>query len=92
MYIIPITCAETADDPETADGGKSPVDMTKSIREFATEWFNEIMLLMCVVVGILYVCGVVSARMVAKGISAAGIVIGAIFIFHALPWLATNLV
>lgn len=85
LFVTPVVIAEEA------DGAKDPSDMTKSVRVFLTDWFDQIVLLVCVVVAILYLCGVVSARMVAKGIGAAGIVIGSIFIFHALPWIATNL-
>ena len=72
------------------DGGKNPVDMTSDIRTFITDWFFEIVMLVCVVVAACYLMGVLSAQLIAKGIKGVGIVIGALFIFYALPWIATN--
>lgn len=71
-------------------GSKDPIDMTKNVRTFLTDWFFEIMLLVIVVVSLCYLLGVLSAQLIARGIKGVGIVIGAIFIFYALPWIATN--
>ena len=73
------------------DGGKDPKDMIGGLREWASEFFIEFILLMCVIVAIIVAAGVASSQLKAKGIAAIGIILGAIFIFYGLPWLATNL-
>ena len=73
------------------DGGKDPKDMIGGLRGWASEFFIEFILLMCVIVAIIVAAGVASSQLKAKGIAAIGIILGAIFIFYGLPWLATNL-
>ena len=73
------------------DGGQDPKTMVGNLREWATGFFDEFVLLMCVVVAVIYLSGVASSGMKAKGIGAVGIILGAVFIFYGLPWLAQNL-
>ena len=73
------------------DGGKDPKTMIGSLRVWASAFFVEFILLMCVIVAIIVAAGVASSQLKAKGIAAIGIILGAIFIFYGLPWLATNL-
>lgn len=73
------------------EGGKDPKEMIGGLRVWASEFFFEFILLMCVIVAIIVVGGVASSQLKAKGIAAIGIILAGIFIFYGLPWLATNL-
>lgn len=66
-------------------------EMIGGLRVWASEFFFEFILLMCVIVAIIVVGGVASSQLKAKGIAAIGIILAGIFIFYGLPWLATNL-
>lgn len=77
--------------PMIAMAEEDPTKMIGNITTWGISFFDALILLVIVVIAILYLFGVLSARMIAKAIGGVGIVLGALFIFHGLPWLATNI-
>lgn len=77
--------------PITAMAEEDPTTMVGSVTSWGIDFFDALVLLIIVVISILYLAGVLSTKMKAMAIGGVSIVLGAMFIFHGLPWLATNL-